>query len=159
MSAHKTLLWFMVNSHFLFKIHMYNLYWGLQAWHTLHQQWSAWNFSMQYLCNKSFSNKTVCTNALFYTIVTQRHASPFAELPHIAVATAMVKITVSCTSCIFSYVVWLDSGLVPIAFKLVHFFTREASALSIYRQQAFPPFEFLLASSWRFTMRKYWPIT
>jgi hypothetical protein len=91
----------MVNSHFFFKIHMYNLYWGLQAWHTLHQQWSAWNFSMWYQCNKSFGNKTVCTNALFYTIVIQRHVSPFAELPHITVTTAMVKITILCLSCIF----------------------------------------------------------
>ncbi len=50
---------------------------------------------MQYLHNQSFANKTVCTNALFYTIVTQRHASPFTELPHIAVTTTMVKIAVS----------------------------------------------------------------
>ena len=53
---------------------------------------------MRYLCNQSFANKTVYANTLYYSIVTQRRASLFAEPPHIAVATAMVKIAVSRSS-------------------------------------------------------------
>ena len=106
----------MVKSHFLFEIHTWNLYWGLQAWHTLHQRWSAWNFSMQYLCNQSFTNKTVYANTLYYSIVTQRCASLFAEPPHIAVATAMVKIAVSCSSCFFFFFFHLWTSFVQQLF-------------------------------------------